>query len=308
MNPKDSSTLTLPDGGHCPACGGPLERTHRHLPDRVISLFRTVHRYRCLDMHCGWTGLLGRDHPSAPASRRWPMAASWFLLGAACALAGVQGVRMLRQHQADAARARLPVVSGAEAQSRATPAGQDFDGAPLPATDDRLRSNPSPLRLRQSCAWGVPGGNPYRGTVAQALAAAQLPAKVVREISEMAQRGWTHGQVVISREGIRTTDGKRDYGTTMPAMAFGDTLCFNTRVNFPAGHVEYAALYRASDDNGRTYHVMVPYVCQNATVLGEREEVPGDFVVPEPASWSLALLGLGALAWWRPRRRKEAAR
>lgn len=294
----------LPDGRHCPDCGSALEREHRHALDRWVSLFRTVHRYRCTNPDCGWEGLLGRltetDALRAPA---WRARLVWFLVGASCALAAVQGMWLVHRAQAAEEQARAAQQRGVEMQSRATAPGVDFPGEALPEHDDRAASNPSPLNLRRSCAWGVPGGNPYRGTVAQALAAARLPPEVVRQVSEMAERGWVHGEVEISSTGIRTVDGRREFGQPLRAMAFGNTLCFDTRVNFKPGHVEYASLYEASDARGQTYTVMVPYVCQNVSVLGERGETNvGTTVMPEPATWAMVALGLGMLAWTRRRR------
>jgi hypothetical protein len=194
----------------------------------------------------------------------------------------------------DANDVRAALQAGAGQQAQSMPPGQDFDGVVLPSDDARVVHNPSPLTLRRNCAWGVPGANRYRGTVEQALQAAQLPPEVVREVSEMAERGWTRGQVEISRTGIRTLDKRREFGTHIRAMGFGATLCFDTRVNFKPGHVEYASLYQADDKRGRTYSVMVPFVCGNVSVLGERIE-EGDTPVPEPASVALVLLGLGVV-------------
>ncbi len=184
-------------------------------------------------------------------------------------------------------------MAGEEARARAAPAGEDHAGAELPAQDARVVANRTPLVLRHSCAWGVPGGNPYRGTVAQALTAAGLPPEVVRTISDMAERGWVTDQVEIANSGIRTVDGRRELGGTIRAMGFGNTLCFNTRVNFQPGHVEYAALYEATDNRQRTYRVMVPYVCQNVSVLGQRGEVEDTPKLPEPPGWALVGLALG---------------
>jgi hypothetical protein len=295
----------MPDGRHCPACSAPLDRVHRHAVDRWVSLFRSVHRYRCIDPACGWEGVLGRDRVGAADEMRWPALAMTFVAGAVAALLVVQAVRIVQHRANEKARAVAAQVKGVEAHSRATPAGVDFRGVPLADEDERVRSNPSPLQLRHSCAWGVPGGNPYRGTVAQALAAARLPPEVVRRIADMAERGWVYDQVEISREGIQTVSGQRRFGTDVRAMAFGDTLCFNTRVNFAPGHVEYAALYEAEDAAGKRYTVMVPYVCQNVSVLGEREEIVESQNIPEPTSWTLVLAGLALLAAARAVRSRQ---
>jgi hypothetical protein len=300
----------LPDGTRCPSCGSPLKRLHRHVVDRWVSLFRSMHRYHCTNPACGWTGLLGREWAATEAPPRaavWRTRFVWFVAGACCTLAAVQGTRLYLRAQADAERARASVQEGVQAQSRATRPGEDFPGAPLPENDERVVQNPSPLNLRHSCSWGVPGSNPYRGTVEQALAAARLPPEVVHKISEMAEHGWTLGEVEISRASIRTVGGRREFGTEARAMAFGNTLCFNTRVNFKPGHVEYASLYEATDDHGQRYTVIVPHVCQNVAVLGEREEIPdSEVAVPAPATWTLLLLGLGALAWADQRRRRRS--
>ena len=59
-------------------------------------------------------------------------------------------------------------------------------------------------------------------------------------------------------------------------MTYGTTLCLGTRVNFPAGHTEAAALYEAADHSGRVYAVMVPKVCGNVSVLGPVAPQPAD--------------------------------
>lgn len=232
----------------------------------------------------------------------------WFVIGALCAAAAVEGTRWALRTKAESERAR-PVPTGAGARSAAMAPGHDFEGEPLPAKDERQQRNATPLNLRRSCAWGVPGANPYRGTVEQALVAAQLPTEVVKKISEMADRGWTHGQVEISRDGIRTVDRRRYFGTRA-SMAFGGTMCFDTRVNFKPGHVEYAAYYEAADNRGQTYSVMVPYVCQNVAVLGERYEEGehNGHSASAPATWSALLLALSLLGWRQRRRSRPRQR
>ena len=290
-------------GHRCPSCGAPVLRVHRHAADRALSLLRTVHRYRCTSTACGWEGRL-HSFRAEPATL-WRMRLLWMGVGAALAVGAVQGWRYQQALQARLHPAQV-APGGAELTAQATPPGLDFEGELLPTHDERVAGNRTPLTLRNSCAWGVPGANRYRGTVTQALHAANLPAEVVRQVAERAERGWVHEQVAISRDGIRTTDGRQQWGNRMLAMAFGNTLCFNTRVNFEPGHVEYAALYRADDRLGRTYTVIVPYVCDNVAVLGERGEIPENgHGVPEPATWATALLGLGLAGWLTRRTRRR---
>lgn len=284
-----------PDGEFCPACGAPLVRLHRHFLDRWISLFSSVHRYHCSGANCEWEGLLGREAgpPRVRAIVLWAALLAGFVLGVVTTLASVQGTHLTAKPQPAA-----PPVAAApmtlEAESMATPAGQDFDGAPLRSGDPRAPINATPLHLRVTCAWGVPGRNPYRGTVEQALTAALVPSEVVKDIATQVAHG-TRNQVQITREGIRTPDHKHYFGKSIRAMAFGNTLCFDTRVNFDPGHVEYASLYEAADKNGKVYSVMVPFVCGNVSLLQERTQPP-DLALPTPGTAALALLALGLVA------------
>ncbi len=41
----------------CPRCRGSIHRVHRRLGDRMISWFVLVHRYRCSNRECRWSGL-----------------------------------------------------------------------------------------------------------------------------------------------------------------------------------------------------------------------------------------------------------
>lgn len=295
---------------HCPACGAELERAHRSPLDRWVSLFRSVHRYRCTGVACGWEGLLGSTDAAHEHGTRWRSRLAWFALGILSTLAATNAPYMAEQFSPPP---RPPpsgatAGTGADLQARSTPPGRDFHGEPLPMYDERVTANRTPLALRNSCAWGVPGSNRYRGTVEQALQAARLPSEVVQAIADRAERGWADGQVEISRVGIRTVDQRRDFGTRMVAMAFGNTLCFDTRVNFVPGHVEYASLYEATDQQGHSYSVIVPYVCQNVAVLGARAERDYTPSIAEPASWAMAALGLTLLAWLSARRRTPRRR
>lgn len=292
---------------HCPECGSFLERQHRNALDRWVSLFRSVHRYRCSNGSCGWEGVLGRlDGAEATAARHdRRVAMLWFLIGAVFAVAAVETARTLRHPPRTGARsAQLasarPALTGAAAQAHATPAGHDFDGEALPGVDSRVARNSSALTLRNRCAWGQPGGNPYRGTVAQALAAAQVPADVARQLQEMVDRGWSLGDVEISRAGIRTLDDRLQFSRDIDVMAFGTMVCFNTRVNFVPGHVELGALYQAADRRGKVYTVMVPYVCGNVSLIS-RQVLTEYHDAPEPGTVALVLSALGLLGWTRRR-------
>jgi hypothetical protein len=297
-----------PDGGHCPGCGGPLERVHRHPLDRFLSAFRSLHRYRCCDPACGWEGVVGREEqlgPAAPAPG-WRGRALWLLGGVGLTLAAGLAVRVVMDSRGEARAPVAAVTTSPRASVKGPIPGLHDEGRELSEEDDRLENNTTPLQLRRSCLWGVPGRTPYRGTVEQALTAARLPPDVVRRIADMVRAGGSDERVEITRAGIRSTDGRRTFPAHIPAMGFGDTLCFDTVVNFQPGHVEYAALYEAEDRTGRTYSVMVPFVCRNVSVLGVRGDLgtPNGHSVPEPASWLLAATALGVMSFLRRRAAK----
>lgn len=283
----------------CPQCGHQVERVHRHLGDRVVAVLERVHRYRCLNGQCGWEGIISLPSASPALSDTppitWKLRMLWLLVGAAIAMCAVGGFKLYRAIRTPE---RPPAVVTAPAPLPVS-AGEDFGGQPLAADDARGSQNPTDLTLRRGCAWGVPGGNPYKGTVHQALAAAGLPAEVVGKVATLIEKGIVSDRVAITRDSIQTTSGKRRFDTTIPAMAFGKTVCFNTRVNFHAGHVEVADIYDATDANGANVAVMVPYVCGNISVLVERPpDHPhnGNGRVPEPGVLGLLVLGLGAMA------------
>lgn len=103
------------EGFHCPVCAGEVERVHRNTLDRWASLFRTVHRFECLNAACGWHGLLGRDSDmdAAPTTSRGARVA-WFVVGVATALGAVQGARLYLRPQAASVPAPV-TLQGAEA-------------------------------------------------------------------------------------------------------------------------------------------------------------------------------------------------
>jgi hypothetical protein len=289
----------------CPLCGAGAERVHRHFADRLLGVFRSVHRYRCVRAGCGWEGIVSKDErPPAggdgagtrPGLRT---RALWFLAGCAFALAAVQATRMIlankAAHQASvtaaARHAALPPIPVAE--------GESYDGEALAGDDPRQLQNETPLVLARGCAWGIPGRNPYRGTVAQALTAARVPESAVRKFESLVANKQVSDQLLISRDGIVTASGRRRFEAKSFDMAFGNTLCFNTRVNFRGNHTETADLYEATDADGHQYTIMVPIVCGNVSVLGERAERNGggggNGSTPEPATLALVALGFGML-------------
>jgi len=132
------------------------------------------------------------------------------------------------------------------------------------------------LRVRRHCAWGLPGRNPYRGSAVQALQTATLSETVVKKIAADIHAGRRVDRVTIRNDGIRAHGTGREFDPQRVAMTYGMTLCVDTRINFKGSHTEEGDLYEAMDDDGRMYAVMVPDVCGNVSVLGER------YVQPEP--------------------------
>lgn len=175
-----------------------------------------------------------------------------------------------------------PTSPGARA-----PAGQSYDGDPLAPRHPLLMAKPvsyaaaataasapraAALRMRQGCAWGQPGRSPYQGTAEQALTSARLPAVVVERLLTKIHAHDTTDRIEISTAAIKALNSEREYNPRSFAMTYGRTLCLNSRVNFAPGHVEQADLYEVMDDLGQKVAVMVPDVCGNVSVLGERGE------------------------------------
>lgn len=350
----------------CPECGQGLIRVPRWPEDRDTDAAATLHRYRCRSADCDWRGLLpsasagpapangpaARPAATAPESRvRTPAAQPlapppvpagppvWRRAAPAVLLAGVtvavgalltqalihgEPTDLLRT--ADGRVIRLGESEYGEALPPTHPLLQRV--VHLPATEPSA-DGPAPLQLRRHCAWGRPGGNPYQGSVEQALTSARLPESIVRDIAAKVKAGAADDQLVINNTGIRGEKKGREFNQHSFAMTYGRTLCLDTRVNFAPGHVERAALYEAADGQGKRYAVMVPEVCGNVSVLSERgQRMPralmasasvlkveeGDGVdalqtvaqvdgraLPEPGTLLGVLTGLGLLAWARRR-------
>jgi hypothetical protein len=208
-----------------------------------------------------------RSEETRRLSRRagWARALLWVLVGCACAYAAAQGANLYRRLKAPP---RAPVVPfGVNDYGR--PAAEVI---PASANAGRYQADPDRLELREGCAWGNPGRNPYKGTVEQALRRARLPDEVVAQMKDKIAAGLASDRLEITNETIRTVHENGHFEPRAIKMTFGKTLCVNTRVNFEPGRVERADLYEATDKAGRSYSVMVPYVCGNVSVLGARAE------------------------------------
>lgn len=345
----------------CPTCGQTIRRIHRSADDRQVVNAAALRRYQCTNAECGWQGLLPRQPslpqrrspavaPAAPVEAPAPRAGERRVRLAPMLLAGLSGMVF-----ASAATIALMGAGPAEPQ-RARPRpqqagklgpGDHHEGVAMNASHPLLQlqeaapEGVTPLALRQGCAWGKPGRNPYRGTVDEALVTAKLPAEVVQRIAMKVKNGQLDDRLEISNAGIRTSRDGREFEPRNVALTYGKTLCVNSRVNFPNGHIERASLFEAADKRGNLYSVMVPDVCGNVSVLGARmergrkrlalavlaetshdapavintgageDESPAPFnTVPEPSSLASTLAALGAAtlagAWARRRRRAGA--
>lgn len=291
----------------CPVCGSDALRVHRHFADRLVGIFREVRRYRCTNLGCGWEGVVS---PAAADARHVSdVAVPWFVallfLGIVAAVA-VTAVTGLRAQRDDAVgRVRIATATLIDPVP-GLPDGVTFDGERLAEDDPREAGSATGLALRRGCAWGVPGANPYAGSVTAALTSAGLPRDVVRKVDAMVARGIVSDRLEIRRNLIQTASGQRRFEPRIVAMGFGHTLCFNTRVNFSRGHVEHADLYDATGADGKNYAIMVPDTCHNVAVLAERAERPVENGkrVPEPGT--LVLAAVAALAWHATRQPRRS--
>lgn len=236
-------------------------------------------------------GGLSKAGAAAPALGR-PAQLRW-MLGCAAAiglvLTATAAWRIARMPATDA------VMVGPHVVGRGT--HLDGDGLPAPhplatrVSADALESEPegygetpgAVLRVRRHCAWGLPGRNPYRGSPAQAPQTAQLSPAVVRKISANISAGRKADRVRIDNHQIVATGSGRVFDATRVAMTYGMTLCVDTRINFRPVHSESGDLYEAMDEDGRIYAVMVPDVCGNVSVLGQRHVAESAAAASAPA-------------------------
>ena len=268
----------------CPTCRAPLRRVRRLASERAQQDVAALRRYRCTAPDCGWQGLLPRRVRQARkvARRRlWrnlrklvlPAAG---LAGVAAAMAAVAWQAGLFQPKAERLYARGEFHDG-ELLPKAHPLTRHHAHRALEAAADAASAAvPVPvadtLSLRYSCVWGQPGRNPYRGTVEQALRSAALPEEVVKSIAAQVRAGQPVDELEIRNDGVRARSSGRVFNAQNIAMTYGRTLCLSTRVNFVEGHTETAALYEATTARGRVIAVMVPKVCGNVSVLGQRAD------------------------------------
>ena len=289
----------------CPACGQATQRIPRLNQDRARSVSIRARRFGCSAASCAWQGLLlpadlvPEAEPAAPDSTpagsgplRWARAAVLggtvvAAVGLPLTVATVVGLGALAGPPA--ALALLPGVSHdglalrrpsqqrggqllpAQLVLTAAAAASGAAGATATTTPNTPAAAPlAPLALRQGCAWGQPGRNPYRGSTEQALHAAQLPDDVVRQVSAMRQAKQVTARLQIGTAGIHEVNGPREFASTGLALTFGNTLCLGSKINFAPGHTEAADLYEVRDSQGRLHAVMVPDVCGNVSVLQRR--------------------------------------
>ena len=296
----------------CPRCERPLARSRRCAAEHQL---RGQRRWRCAAEGCSWAGVLPKANavwaaavvpgptPPRPAReqrcgrayrlRRLVRRAARFVpLVVGLLLSGAAAAWLLRPGPAPAVMVGPHVVHrGTHLDGERLPPAHPLHALlPAGAMEDEPRGYTQdagqPLRVRRHCAWGLPGRHPYRGSPEQALRTATLSPTVVRQIATDIRAGRRVDRVHIDNDGIRAERSGREFEPARVAMTYGMTLCVDTRINFTPGHREAGDLYEAMDDDGRMYAVMVPDVCGNVSVLGQRYvRAPA---APTPASGAAA--------------------
>lgn len=261
----------------CPECGGRLRRIPRRWQDRLAPAAQGLRRYRCRAVGCRWQGLLGPLVPDEARTQRG------VALTSAGALAGV----------ALAAAAAWLALEGQAGPGERVAVGESYDGDPVDAVVVPAGTDLASVALtvRQGCAWGKPGRNPYKGTVEQALQAARLPPSLAAPLAAKIHAHAVDDRLVIATQGMRAERSGEVFSPRGFALSYGHTMCLRSRVNFPAGHVERADLYEVSDASGRRAAVMVPDVCGNVSVLGARGQRGP---LARAVAGAMGLIGVGA--------------
>jgi MYXO-CTERM domain-containing protein len=287
----------------CPRCQCGLRRVQRRPLDRLRDLFRPrMGRYRCLAKGCGWQGLLPRGARRPGGLEDAPLLSPAMLLAnhrqVALGLLGAAGIAGIALASSLAYEYWNPRQEFVQVGPRQVARGFSHDGDKLPgdhplllarspiAETDEVEppaaaasaatassSTPEdPLTLRRHCSWGVPGRNPYKGSVELALRTAKLPESVVQRVAADIRDKKVVDRLSITNGSIRADGSGRRFDPRQIAMSFGRTLCVDSRVNFKKNHVERADLYEATDAKGNVVAVMVPDVCGNVSVLSEVAE------------------------------------
>ena len=122
------------------------------------------------------------------------------------------------------------------------------------------------------CTWNEPGVNPFRGTVAEAVARYDLPPAIKHELVEKARQVRPDTMLTITRDDAVAATGDR---FTLTDMHYGKSTKCDGEVKRDAwapGHVEHALVYCAQGTC-----IAVPLVCHNVTLLqpvGKLRDVP----------------------------------
>jgi hypothetical protein len=258
-----------------------VRRVPRRGADLLLALAWPARRYRCRG--CGWEGLQLASAERRPAALRRLAATVGLAVVVAVTLVTLVGEKapdeaglLMLGGQAFAAGEHFDGVAVAEghplAEASLEPVAQALGGdAADPPAGQAVTAPGTPTRagltLRQYCAWGDPGRSPYLGTAAQALRAAGLPDEVVERVAGHIRAGRSIDRVSIRRGEVRGEESGLRFDPRRIALTYGTTMCLDSAVNFAPGHVEYAELFVATDDQGQTHYVMIPDVCGNVSVL-----------------------------------------
>lgn len=235
-----------------------------------------------------------RAHPSAPRAGGFPAARVAAALGLA-ALGIAASAWIVSVPWRTPSRVAGGQAAGVNDEGRALPAGHPFLAA---AAADAPVDGVAPLALRDGCTWGAPARMAYRGSIEQALATARLPRESVAQVAARVRAHRASDRVEIGRAGIRARRSGLYYGPRGFALAFGDTLCLNTRVNFAAGEATGGDLYQVMSGDGREVAVVVADANGAVAVMGgigERRGV-GDLLWLAAGDALVAALG-GEVAW-----------
>lgn len=245
-----------PSRNACPQCGVPVFRDHRRSVDRLVGLFREVRRYQC--KACGWQGLLVQSATLPSAATRRPRSLNgWIVVGVLLTslVALAAGVYWISE------RANPMLLSTTPSQSLA--------GATPERTDAGTEAIGRVGEVRSDCVWAGPGDAPFPGKLAAALTAARLPSEIIDKIGVMHAGHLVTDRLSISNVGIRSADGRRNFGHSTKAMVLGNTICFGVRVNMPPDTITFADLYELVDEENRRYMIMVVARGGNVAVLEE---------------------------------------